>query len=125
MEGHDDNNATITRNVEAGDHELCINLRVKEAGAVTPRCSFGCGYSLTLTAGTQPLLDVDGFELPLPAAYDPGEFCQFRIVRRKSSIEIFLDADRLGSYPAAEGEFVRIMAQNSIVELDMVRYTPL
>ena len=123
MKGLDEKNASITRNVEAGDHELCINLRMQAVGPNMAKCSFGCGYVWTLTQGPPPHLEADGHELSVPDSYDPGEFYQFRSIRRGNKVDFFVDADHVGTTRAVDGEFVRIMAQNALIELDMVRYT--
>ena len=124
MQGIGENNTTLTRNVEAGDHELCLNLRMQASGPGDAKCSFGCGYTFTLSAGPPPVLDIDGRELSLPPTYDPGEYYQFRSFRKGSRVDIILNGEHIGSCPATDGEFIRIMAQNATIELDMVRYTP-
>ncbi len=123
MEGKGADNAILTRNVELGNYELCINLRVAENTGSSAALTFGCGNMFTLTPNPQPVLDSEGRVLALPIAYDPHSFSQFRIVSFRGRADIYLDSVLMGSVPAKDGEHIRISVQDTRAEVDMIRYT--
>jgi hypothetical protein len=125
LEGSGSNTAVITRNVPGGDYELCINLRLVDAGGPESHLTFGCGNMFTLPGTREPVLDADGQRFPLPEEYAPHEFSQFRISRNGDRVNLFLEAVHICSGTATDGEFVRITAQDCNAELDMVRFTRL
>ncbi|CAN5185891.1 hypothetical protein BH20ACI2_BH20ACI2_22860 [soil metagenome] len=124
IEGSGAHNGVVTRNVEPGNYELCINLRISGMdGPPEGNVTFGCGNMFTLTAGAEPTLDTTGNILKLPDDYDPTVFSQFRIIRIGGGVDVFLESVHVGSVPAKDGEYIRITVQDAEVELDMVRYT--
>jgi GH43 family beta-xylosidase len=121
MEGRDANTAILTRNVPAGDFELCINLRFAEPAVSEYSITFGCGNTFTLAS--IPELDADGQIFRLPDGYEPTVFNQFRMIRSGTRAHLFLESVHICTVPATDGEFVRIAAQNGVIELEMVRFT--
>ncbi len=125
IDGNAEGNAVLTRNVKQGNFELCFNLRLPETLGPNAELIFGCGNFFTVSCRPELKLEAEGLSCILPAYYDPTHFSQFWIVRVGDRVDIFLEAAHLCTLTAKEGEYVRISAQDTRAEVEMIRYTVL
>lgn len=126
MQGSPGSNATISRTVPRGDYELCINLRFAD-GVGTGAVSFGCGNNIfaLILKKVGPRIEVNGSEYPLSAEFDPRSFAQFRIIQRGNTTQLSLEGQYICSIEADQGELLRISARDTVIHIDMVRFTVL
>jgi arabinan endo-1,5-alpha-L-arabinosidase len=123
MEGNGENIAALTRNVDPGDYELCLNFRFPRSDALEQKLIFACGNMLTMTPGLDEVIEIDGIPFAIPANCEPGIFHQIRSIKDGSAVQFFLDAEYIGSVPAIDDALVKMTVHGAVVEIDMVRYT--
>ena len=124
--GNEETTAQLSREIESGDHELCVNLRFESWKSEKAIVTIGCS-SVFVIDPTKRSVDVSNETFPLPTDYSPEQFHQLRFLSIDRKTVIYLDATHLGTIQdigedAAIGR-LDICIENAGVHFDMVRFT--
>ncbi len=118
---------TVGREVEPGDFEMAVNLRITDPGGGDPSMKFGCGDLAELGREVDGwYLSFDGLDHPLPDSFSTSVFHQFRMLSIGGTRILYVDGLEVGrATVTGGGHRVEIIVRHATAEVDMIRYTNL